>query len=129
MASAMYNPGLDSFAKAEISLLTATIRAFMVDSADYTFSAAHQFLSSVAVAGRVAFGDLANKTVTNGGVFDADDLLLTNVTGDPTEVVVLCAWTGLDTTSRLISFHDPVIVTPVGMNVLLQWNASGIFKL
>lgn len=129
MASALYPSFKQLLLSGGIDLTSADIRAIIVDSADYTYSAAHDFLDDVTAGGRVAVsGALASKTVT-GGVFDAADVTYNAVTGDSVEAIVLYKHTGTETTSNLIAYIDGVSVTPNGGNIIVTWNASGIFAL
>jgi hypothetical protein len=129
MASALYPSFKALLLNAGLNLASADIRAIIVDSADYTYSAAHDFLDDVPAGARVAVSSaLASKTTT-GGVFDATDVTLSAVTGDSVEAVVLYHHTGTDATSELIAYIDGVSVTPNGGNITIQWNASGIFAL
>lgn len=141
-ANALYDLGREGLADADIRLITATIKIDLVDSADYAVNlATHQFRSSVASIGRVASsGALANKTRT-AGVFDADDVTLSAVTGDPSEAIVIyqasAAGGGADvadTAQRLIGYIDTATglpVTPNGGNINVVWDSGSnrIFKL
>jgi hypothetical protein len=76
---------------------------------------------------------LSNKTVALG-VADADDVLLSSVTGTSCEFIVIFQDTGVDATSRLIAYIDSAVglpVTPNGGNITIQWDsgANRIFKL
>ena len=66
------------------NLLTGTVKVALVDTSVYTYSAAHQFLTSltgvVGTAGTIG----ATKSVTNG-VFDGADVTFTAVTGNSVE--------------------------------------------
>ncbi|WP_406325819.1 hypothetical protein OG784_12855 [Streptomyces sp. NBC_01617] len=129
MASALYPSFKQLLLSGGIDLTSADIRAIIVDSADYTYSAAHDFLDDVPAGARVAVsGALASKTVT-GGVFDAADVTYNSVSGDSVEAIVLYKHTGTETTSNLIAYIDGVSVTPNGGNITVTWNASGIFAL
>jgi hypothetical protein len=113
--------------------LTGNIKAVLVDLADYTYSAAHDFLDDVPVAARVATSaNLTGKTFVNG-LFDADNTSFTAATGDISEAVILYVDTGSAATSRLVAFFDTGVtglpVTPNGGDINLNWNASGIFQL
>lgn len=126
MASAVYPKGLEGIFDRSIDL-TGDIRAVIVDSADYTYNAAHDNLDDVAAGARIATtGALQNKTYTNG-VFDADDITVANVTGDPGEVVILYRHTGTESSSRLVAYLDGVTITPNGANVTISWAAGRIF--
>ncbi|MFD4740943.1 hypothetical protein ACFWNQ_26775 [Streptomyces virginiae] len=129
MASALYPSFKALLLGGDIDLAADDIRAVLVDSADYTYSSAHDFLDDVAAGARVAVsGALASKTIT-GGVFDAADVTFTAATGDSVEAIVLYKHTGSDATAPLIAYIDGVSVTPNGGNIVAQWNASGIFAL
>ena len=53
MANVMYDPGRDAFLNGDIDYTNDTIRVYLVDTDDYAFSAAHQYLSSVAAGGEL----------------------------------------------------------------------------
>lgn len=137
MANVLYDPGREGFLGAEIDWDGDDIRVILVDGADYTFSAAHKFLSSVASGARVAVSAaLAGKTITDG-IADANDVTLSSVTGDPSEMLIVYKHTGADGTARLIAKIDTVqgggslSVTPNGGDITIQWDngANKIFKL
>lgn len=135
MANALYDLGRKAFLDGSIAILTDNIKVVLVDVADYTVNlATHQYLSDVAAAGRVATsGNLASKAST-AGVFDAADVTLTAVTGDPSEALVLYKDTGSAATSPLIAYIDTatgIPVTPNGGDITITWDngANKIFKL
>jgi len=135
MANILYDTGRAAFLNGGINWASDNIKVVAVDSADYTLNATtHAFLSDIAAGGRVATsGNLASKTTT-AGVADADDVLLTAVTGDPFEAIVIYKDTGVAATSQLIAYIDTATglpATPVGDNITIQWanTANRIFKL
>jgi len=133
MASGRYKKGLEALMQADITggLDAADIKAVLVDVADYTVNLdTHDFLDDIAAGGRVATsGNLASKTTTNG-VFDAADVVLSAVTGDTSEVVVVYWDTGAAATSVLLSYNElSAPVTPNGGDITIQWHGSGIFSL
>ena len=133
MANALYNPFKQACLNGDIDLPVGDIRVILADTADYTFGAAHEFLTSVPGAARVAVSaaGLGSKTITNG-VFDAANLTLTSVSGDQSEALILYIHTGVEATSRLICFIDTganLPFTPNGGDINVEWNASGIFSL
>ena len=118
---------------ANSSLSAGNVKCVLVDLADYTYSAAHDFLDDIAAGGRVATsGNLASKTFT-AGLFDAADASFTAVTGDVSEAMVVYIDTGVASTSRLVAFFDTGVtglpVTPNGGDINVTFNASGIFQL
>jgi hypothetical protein len=133
MANALYPKFKEQALQGGVNLSSGNIKAVLVDLADYTYSAAHEFLSDVAAGGRVATsGNLASKTFTNG-VFDSADPSFTAVTGDVSEALILYIDTGTPSTSRLIGFYDTGVsglpVTPNGGDINITVNASGWFAL
>ncbi|MHB8067448.1 MAG: hypothetical protein ACYDIC_06065 [Desulfobaccales bacterium] len=135
MSNALYEKGREGFLAGEIDWDTDVIKAVLVDAADYTVNlAAHEFLSDIPPAARVATSAaLAGKTVANG-VADAEDLTLPTVNGDPAEALVIYQDTGTAGTSRLIAYIDTATglpVTPNGGDINLAWDngANKIFKL
>lgn len=133
MASAVYPKAKEAFISGSIDLTTDDIRAILIDTADYTYSTAHDFLDDVAAGARVATSSaLGSKTVTNG-VFDAADVTFSTVTGDQSEAIIVYKHTGTEGTSNLIAYIDSASsglpVTPNGGDITVAWNASGIFTL
>lgn len=128
MASQFYPKFKQACLQGNASLDGVAVKAIMVDEADYTFDASHEFLSDVALAARVAISPaLTSKTFTDG-TFNSDNPVLPNVSGDPTETVILFIDTGVEGTSRLICKSD-VAITPNGTNVTLNVNVLGWFTL
>jgi hypothetical protein len=120
-------------ADSNVDLIAGDVRAILVDLADYTYNAAHDFLDDVIAGARVAVsGNLTGKSVTNG-VFDCDDITWTSVTGDQAEALIIYIHTGVEGTSRLVAFIDTgqtgLPVTPNGGNITYQVNASGLFGI
>ena len=138
MANKIYPKYKQALLSTGVNLLTGAIKAQLVDTSSYAYSDAHQFLSSIPVAARYgSAATLANKTVTDG-LFDADDALFTSVpagaagTTDKEEAIVVYRDTGDPATSELIYYIDTATglpVTPNGGNVVVAWDAAGIFKL
>lgn len=131
MANVMYTPVKKLFLDGDVDLLVDTIKVTLVDAADYTFSAAHDYIDDVPAGARVATATLGSKTTTSG-IFDAADATFTSVTGDVSEALVIWKDTGVEATSCVIAYIDTASglpVTPVGTNILVTWNASGILGL
>lgn len=132
MANALYPKWKESLIQLTANnSLTGTVKAALVDTGTYTYSAAHQFLSSLSgVVGTAQI--LGNKTYTDG-VLDAADVIFTAVTGATVETIVLYIDTGVAATSPLVAYIDTGVtglpVTPNGGDISIAWNASGIFAL
>ncbi len=134
MANALYPIWKQELLKATANTpLTGTIKVALVDTGSYTYSATHQFFSSVTgVAGTPA--TLGTKTYLNG-IFDAADVTQTAVSNGSVSVEALIIYcdTGSAATSPLIAYIDTGVtglpVTPNGGDITIVWNASGIFAL
>ena len=112
--------------------LAGTVKVALVDTGTYTYSAAHEFLTSLTGVVGTAQTIGATKTYTNG-VFDGGDVTFTAVSGATAEALVIYIDTGTAGTSRLVAFLDTGVtglpVTPNGGDITVTWNASGIFAL
>jgi hypothetical protein len=135
MANALYDYGRQGFLDGSIDWDTDDIRCILVDAADYTVNLdTDDNLDDVPGTARVAVsGAFTSKTVVDG-VADADDVVLSAVTGDPCEAVVIYQHTGVESTSRLIAYIDSATglpITPNGGDITIQWDngANKIFKL
>lgn len=131
MASAIYPLFKQALLQGTYDLSTATVRAVLVDTGTYTYSAAHDFYNDLSGVVGTESGALASKTFTNG-TFDAADITFTAVTGSTAEAIVLFVDTGNAATDALICFIDSATglpVTPNGGDINVTWSASGIFSL
>lgn len=132
MASVLYPKGKEGLIDGSIDMDTNDIRIILIDTADYTYNAAHDNLDDVAAGSRVATsGALSSKTVTNG-TFDSADVTLSAVSGDPSEAIIMYKHTGTESTSRLIGYWDSgtgLPVTPNGGDITITVHASGWFSL
>jgi hypothetical protein len=135
MANQIYAKAFQQMISGGMNLVSGDIRVILVDSQEYTPNlASHEFLSSVPSGGRVATsGALTTKTVTDG-VFDADDITFSTVTGDQSEYLLIYLHTGSDATARLIALIDTATglpATPGGGNITVTWSngSDKIFAL
>lgn len=134
MASALYPLGKEAILNGDIDIDTDTIKVAAVADEDYTYSAAHQFKSSVTSYSGSTDATLASVTKTSGTV-DAADLSpayssLSQDTTKDIDALVIYKDTGVAGTSNLIAYIDLTsALTPNGGNVNITWNASGIFAI
>lgn len=113
-----------------IDLDNTEIRASLV-TAGYAFSTAHQYIAAVSSTHRLSTVTLTSKTIT-GGVFDAADAVFTNVSGSEVTQIVIWQWSGSEATSPLLAIIDSATglpKVPNGGNIIISWNAAGIFAL
>jgi hypothetical protein len=138
MANAIYPKWkealLQNLADSDLDGSGATgVYAALVDTGVYTYSAAHEFYSSLSgiVGTEQEIG--ATKTYANG-TFDGADVTFPAVSGATVEALVIFRKNaGANTTWRLVEYIDTGVtglpVTPNGGNITTTWNASGIFTL
>lgn len=133
MASAVYPKGIITIMSGGINLASLNINAYLLDTAVYTYSAAHQYRSDLSGVVATATGNLASKTIgtVGTGVFDAADATVTAATGTHAEAVAVCVNRGgASSADDLLSYNElSSPVTPNGGDITVQWNASGIFSL
>jgi len=135
MANALYGKGRGHILDADIDWSVNDIKFSFMDSADYTLQIdVDEAQDDLTDAGIVATsGNLSSKTSTLG-VADAEDEVVSTVTGDQFEYIVLWMDSGTDTTSWLICCIDTATglpCTPNGGDITVQWDAGAnkIFKL
>ncbi|HEV6964632.1 hypothetical protein [Roseateles sp.] len=132
MANALFPKFKEAILQAAAnSSLTGTVKVALVDTGTYTYSAAHEFLTSLSgVVGTAQ--TLGSKTFTNGA-FDAANVTFPTVSGATAEALVVYIDTGTPSTSRLVAYIDTGVtglpVTPNGADINLTFDAAGIFAL
>lgn len=137
MANALFASYRTLVLSAPPNLSSATIKLMFVDHADDTpVAATDNFIDDIASGARVpAIGScptLGSKTLGSvaAGVFDAADSTFTTLTGDASESLIIFEDSGSEATSDLIAFFDTATglpLTPNGADVVVAFNASGIF--
>jgi hypothetical protein len=98
----------------------------------YVYSDTHQFFTSVVGVQGTPQALTTPQLIAN--VFKADGLVYTNVTGTTIGALVMYRGNaGANSTWRLVLYEDTGIVgfpmIPNGGNLLVSWNAQGIFAL
>jgi hypothetical protein len=111
---------------------TTGLFAALVDTGTYTYSASHQFYSSL--SGVVGTDQEVTTPTLTAGVVDGGDVTFSAVTGNSVEAIVLYRKNaGANTTWQLVAYIDTLVtglpVTPNGGDITITWNASGIFSL
>lgn len=105
----------------------------LVDTAAYSYSAAHQFYSDLGANVVGTDQEILTKTQVDG-VFDGANVTFPAVTGATVEALVIYRKNaGANTTWPLIAYIDTGVTnlpfTPNGGDAALAWHASGIFAL
>lgn len=137
MANALYvafRNGVLGAHATRVDLDADTIKVVLIDHGGATPNVTtHDFYNDIS-AGLIGSMSSALTTKTIGtvaaGVFDADNVTFTAVSGNSVESVNVIKDTGSAPTSDLIAYFDTgtgLPVTPNGGDITVTWNASGIF--
>lgn len=135
MANALYGLAREAFLNGDIDWAANTIKAVLVDAADYTLSIdTHDNLDDVPSGARVGTPQTLGSKTSTLGVADAANITFPTVTGDPCEALVIYVDSGVESTSKLIAYIDSATglpVTPNGGDINVNWDdgANRIFKL
>lgn len=116
---------LDGIMRGYFDFSSDNLRAVLCSEPTYTpDQTADEFLSDIPGGGQViSTPNLAGGSLTNG-VYDADDVTLSSVTGASITSLVIYKWTGSAATSRLIVRYDDFSgfpFPPTGGSVLIIW--------
>lgn len=135
MTNAVYPKCKQLALGAGVNLAAGTVKATLIDTANYTYNAAHDFYDDVGGTARIGTPVvLGTKTLTDG-VFDAADISFTGLTSAPSlEAVIIWVDTGVEATSPLVAYIDTATGLPVAAGatqVDVAWDngANKIFKL
>jgi len=108
-------------------LSAGTVKAALIDTGTYTYSATHEFFSSI--TGVVGTAVTLTSKVFTDGKFDSADVTFSAVTGNNAEAILLYIDTGTAGTSRLVALIDTVAsglpVLPNGGDVNVAPHATG----
>ncbi len=129
--SAIYPLFKEKLLQAQVDLSAVTVRAVLIDTGVYTYSAAHEAYDDLTGIVGTESGVLGSKTFADG-TFDSADTTFTSVTGNEAEAIVLFVDSGTPATDWLIAFIDSgtnLPVTPNGGDINITVNASGWFTL
>lgn len=134
MANFVYDLARQSYLLGQFVMSTDTIKMAACTSGYTANAATDQFLAIIGGGNIVATSSAFTTKTTTAGVFDADDVTYTAVTGSAITQLVIYQDTGSSATSRLIcniNVATGLPVTPNGGNIVVAWAASppNIFKL
>lgn len=135
MANLLYPKAKERALAGGLNLIAGAVKVQLIDLGAYTYSASHEFLSSVPAGARIGTAaTLATKSNTNG-VFDADDATFSGLVGAPTiEALLIYVDTGVEGTSPLVALIDtatglPIAAGATGGTVAWDNGANKIFAL
>lgn len=104
----------------------------LIDTGTYTYNAAHDFYNDL--SGIVGTAQRITSPTVANGLFDGGDVTFSAVSGNSVEALVIYRKnSGANTTWPLVAYIDTGVtglpVTPNGGDIIITWNASGIFQL
>ena len=111
----------------KVDLVADTIKILFYSA---SITTTWEFVSDLTSGSIVARSSaLSGKTTTNG-VFDANDITISAVSGSAFTHVVLYKDDGVaDSSSPLVAVFDITSFTPTGADVSVVFNASGLFSI
>lgn len=135
MANDLYPTARAAYLAGDLAWDTDAVKVVAVDSG-YTYSVNHEFLNDVTAGLRVATtaSGLTSKTTTSGYA-KAANATLASVTGDVITGLIVYQSGASEGASRLIAYYDTkagntaISISPNGNDIVVQWNASGLFRL
>jgi hypothetical protein len=126
--SGLFPLAKEKFLSAELDLMDDDIKVVLIDEDDHVPDLeTDTMLSDISSAVVATSGNLSNKSIT-GGVFNADPVVLSSVTGDEFESIVIYKDSGDPATSVLIAYIEDCGATPDGTNITITW-ATGLYKI
>jgi hypothetical protein len=137
MANELYTAAKEDFLSGNLNLSSNTIKIILVDNGVYTQATAHTSLADVPDVAKVATANLTNTSVTSG-VFDADDVTFTAVSGANCEALIIYHDKSADgyanSTMRLIAYIDTATGLPIlpnGGDITVRFSSANtkIFAL
>ena len=133
MSNAVYPKAKQAMLAALVAM--GTVKVQLVDGANYTYSATHQYFSSIPVNARVgASAPLLNVSVLDG-VFDGDDWTAPALSSAPSiEIAVIYVDTGNEATSPVLFYMDtatgmPISAGATGGTIVWSNGSSKIFAI
>lgn len=129
--NALYTNAKQLFLTGALDWTSATVKVVLIDSANYTADVTSDtYLSDIPATARTATSGALTGTTAVSGVADADNIIISAVTGQ-VDAMVIYQDTGVEATSALIAYIDTSSGLPILMNngdFNIQWN-SGINKI
>jgi hypothetical protein len=133
MAARLYLKGKENLLGGNVDLQNDTIVALLVTGQYVPNTDSDETRAAIPSSAIVAEETLSSTKIVDG-VFDADDVVFTEVTGAPIRYIVLIKDDDIYSRALLIALIDDAAqfpVTPDGSNITIQWDngANKIFSL
>ena len=146
MADAFYNIAREALFNGTLDLDNDTLKVMLIDTATYTFDEGDDYVddgtASDPASAELTGGDYARRPLEGGTVnepdstkarFDATDTTFASLgpcTPGTADAAIVFKDSGSDGESMLIAYFDtgfPIVTN--GSDVVIEWNASGLFEL
>lgn len=127
MANFIYKKAKESFLKGEINLYSNTIKVLILNNSYNPNAETHQFVSDINSSYIEARSSALNNKSVVLGVFDADDIDISDYSGNSFNALALYVDSGSDSTSRLVAYIDtstglPFSTANTSAVVTIVWN-------
>jgi len=119
----------------DVDLVSGSIKAMLIDTADYTFAANHEFKSDVDSDAITSISQNLSGNTVASGVFNCTTVTWTAATGDQSEAIIFFVHDGTVSgdASRLVCYLDTgqtgLPVTPNGGDITFTPSTVGVFEL
>lgn len=130
MSNFVYKKAKEAFLNGNINVLNDQLKVLLLNTSEYTANEnTDEFVSHIPANGIVKRSEALINTTSSNGVFDADNLTITEYNGDPFEAIALYQYKPSDAEARLIFYIDTSDGLPYsGLNtvssVTIFWNDS-----
>lgn len=133
MAARLYLKGKENLLGGNVDLQNDTIVALLVTGQYIPNTDSDETRAAIPSSAIIAEETLASTKITDG-VFDADDLVFTEVVGPPIRYIVIIKDADIYSQAKLIALIDDAPqfpITPDGSNITIQWDngANKIFSI
>jgi hypothetical protein len=135
MANFIYKKAKEAILNGEINFSSNSFKALLVDINAYTVSeSTHQFVSDVAAESIMKRSNNLSLVTNTLGVIDADDLIISDYTGEAFGAIILYQVGYSDSVSRLIFYIDSSSGLPFSGSsnntpVTIFWDKTSINKI
>jgi hypothetical protein len=131
MANILYPKFKKNLQLGLIDMADDAVMVCLVDTDVYAYDAAHEFLSDLGASRVGTDQQLAGKSVSDSGVFDATDPTFPLVSGAVVEALVIYVDVGSPVTSYLVAYIDDALglpATPTGADIPVVFD-NGVSKI
>lgn len=129
MAARFYLKGKEHILSGDVPLLTEDVSILLVSDTYVPDTAVDESRAAIPDVAIIAEATLEGKNVADG-VFTADDITFSEVTGDVIKYVVLALDSAAYSTAWLLAIlDDSLSVTPDGSDITLTFAETGILSI